>query len=279
MYPYDFMPNRKGINHQEIFVVMPLEQKYDYIYEELIKPATDSANVKLDFHEKKLKLYPHRATDEIRMTSGWIDVLEHLTRARIIIGVLTDYNANVFYELGIAHATQPKTRQILIANEGYERRFDTKDLIYYEYNENNFEANIKDLSDRIVDTFTQYKIEKEKIIKQARMRVGPADFAVIMQRGKDSHFPFHTIDPMWTEQFEEKFGEGAIEIHMTGITNLCQNGLLGLNTKSKINQNGVVVEYSFYWTGLGNDVLFLMKIIDEDILKKRRLNLPDFFDQ
>ena len=52
--------------------------------------------------------------------------------AQIVLGVLTDDNPNVFYELGIAHATQPITRQILIAENGYKPRFDTKDLIYYD---------------------------------------------------------------------------------------------------------------------------------------------------
>jgi len=78
------------------------------------------------------KLMSYRTKDDIRMTSGWINVLEHLLTAQVVIGVLTDDKPNVFYELGIAHATEPITRQILIANK-VTSQIRHEDLIYYEY--------------------------------------------------------------------------------------------------------------------------------------------------
>jgi hypothetical protein len=40
MYPYNFEPSNKGLNPEEIFVVMPFDPKYDNVFNILIKKAT-----------------------------------------------------------------------------------------------------------------------------------------------------------------------------------------------------------------------------------------------
>src|SRR3989338_10077591 len=134
MYPYNLKLRQKGINFREIFVAMPFEDKYNSIFYNLIQPATNRVNELLNYTGNQI-LTAHRTKDDIRTSCGWINVLEHLLTAQIALGVLTDSNPNVFYELGIAHASEPITRQILIANKGYNTKFDLKDLIYYEYEE------------------------------------------------------------------------------------------------------------------------------------------------
>lgn len=39
MYPFSFRPSRKGINHREVFVVMPFDPEYDCVFHELIEKA------------------------------------------------------------------------------------------------------------------------------------------------------------------------------------------------------------------------------------------------
>src|SRR4030065_2090680 len=148
MYAYDFRPKRKGIYHSLIFVAMPFDDKYSNIYDDLIDPATTKANKMLGY-SGSLSLRTFRTKDDIRTTSGWINVLENLSTAQIVIGVLTGNNKNVFYELGIAHATQQIARQILIANKGYKPSFDTKDLIYLDYDKKNIAESIEPLAHKI----------------------------------------------------------------------------------------------------------------------------------
>ncbi len=278
MYPYDFKPKLIGINHREVFALMPFAPKYDPIYNNLIVTATSEANNLLGINNRRTSLKPFRTKDDIRTTSGWINVLEHLNTAQIVIGVLTSSNPNVFYELGIAHATQPITRQILLASKGYKPKFDTKDLIFYRYNTNNLADDIKPLSIKIADAVNQYKIEKDKKILQGRMFVGPFDFEVIMMFGVRTHFAIHSKDLQWRDKYEQQYGQGSFDRHVNGITNLCLHGLLGLNTESISNQNGIRVAFSYWWTNFGNDILHTMGIIDDNELKKRRESLPDFFD-
>ncbi|MFA5118933.1 MAG: hypothetical protein WC695_08830 [Candidatus Omnitrophota bacterium] len=287
MYTYDHKPQLKGINSREIFVVMPFSAKYDGVYENLINPAIVKANDILCYSDKRA-LYAHRTKEDIRMTSGWINVLDHLMTAQIVLGVLTtETNPNVFYELGIAHATQPKERQILIAEKGYNPTFDTKDLIFYEY-ENDLTKSIEPLANRIVDAIKSYEIENEKRIKQARMLLGPYEFEVIMTQCGKRNFAFHT-SPQGRKDYEdelisrlkENHLRGAFERHVPAIANLCTHGILGLNTASTraptAGGEKTVVEFSYWWTDLGNSLLYLMKLITKEELQARRDSLPDFF--
>ena len=229
MYAYEFKPKRRGINYNEIFVVMPFEEKYEGIYSQLIISATEKANVSLAKKGFPL-IKPHRTKEDITTTSGWINVLEHLFTAQVVLGVLTDNNANVFYELGIAHATQPISRQILLANKGYLKKFDTKDLIYFEYDEEKLESGIDLLAKKIEDAILTSKLEQEKLIHRSRMMVGPCEFEIIMNYGRTPNFVIHASRD-GLKGYKEIHGEETTDIHVRGMTNLCHNELLALNTK------------------------------------------------
>jgi hypothetical protein len=86
-------------------VVMPLAKEYNNIYNTLIKDAVDEANNLRNVANEEEKLICLRADDDITTRTGWENVLENLMTAQIVLGVLTDKNPNVFYELGIAHST------------------------------------------------------------------------------------------------------------------------------------------------------------------------------
>lgn len=271
MYPYNFKPQETGINHNEIFVAMPFYQEYDDIYFKLIEPATNKANEMLGL-SKEMFLKPYRTKEDVRTTSGWINILEHLFTAQIILGVLTSNNANVFYELGIAHATQPITKQILIANKGYERVFDTQDLIYYEYDPDNLALSIDPLASRITDAIKVYKIEEERMIQKTRRLISPYGLEVIMKYGRTRNFH------ICVDKYRSESEKIAYEKHQRGLENLCQHYLLGLNTKLlKSDDEGIKIEYSYYWTNLGNDVLYTLEIIDKNELERRRKEIPESF--
>jgi hypothetical protein len=278
MYAYDFRPRRAGLNHREIFVAMPFAPEFDGIFEVLVKRATEEANRKLGYDEN-LSLSAYRTKDDIRTTSGWINILEHLFTAQIVLGVLTSDNPNVFYELGIARVSQPLSRQVLIATKGYRPKFNTKDLIYYEYDSADLLSSVEPLATKIEDAIRTYNIEHEKIVHQAAKKIGPREFEVIMKHSAVSHFAIDTSDE-GIQHYEEQFGRNAVERHIYGVTNLCQQALLAFNTLSRQDDatGQILIEFSYYWTGLGNDVLHLMKLINQEILAKRRSEMPKFID-
>ncbi len=284
MYANDFKPRQKGINFREVFVAMPFEAKFDPIYNDLIAPAVREANVLLHLPESQ-KLQPYRGKDDLKTHSGWLNVLEHLTTAQIVLGVLTPENANVFYELGIAHATQQKARQVLIAEEGYEPAFDLKDLIYFPYNHERLSESVNPLAKKIKDAIEWYKTTEEKIIRQAIMQLGPFDFEFIMIHQANGNLVLHT-SPEGQQSYEDAIRRAGFNInfnnlferHSQVVANLCRIGLLGLNTESIAEGGRTNISFSYFWTDLGNLVLKELKLVNETELKRRRDGLPRFFD-
>lgn len=107
---------------KKCFVLMPFQDKLKEIYTDVYVPVCLSNN----FHCWRV--------DEIaRPGSITRDIVEGILDADIIIADLTTRNANVFYELGIAHATSNKT--ITTAQSMADVPFDIASyrVIFYEH--------------------------------------------------------------------------------------------------------------------------------------------------
>jgi hypothetical protein len=78
------------------FVMMPFAEPIGNYYSLIYKPAIEKAG-----------LTPVRADDDIFSTGKIIDqIWQGINSAKVLVAELTSRNANVFYELGLAHALQ-----------------------------------------------------------------------------------------------------------------------------------------------------------------------------
>lgn len=75
------------------FVLTPFREPFNGYYATIIEPAITSA-----------KLEPKRGDSIFRPSPIMADVWQMIREAKVLIGVLTGKNPNVFYELGLAHA-------------------------------------------------------------------------------------------------------------------------------------------------------------------------------
>jgi hypothetical protein len=275
MYPYNFEPTLRGLNPEEVFVVMPFKSEYETVFKDLIEVATGRAAKKL-----KRSLRACRTKGDPRTVSGWIEVLEHLYPAQIVLGVLTvEINANVYYELGIAHATQPLSRQVLIAEEGYQPQFDTKDLIFMRYDPGDLAASVESLAERIEAALTSWSQDQERLVSNAIAKLSPYDFEVVMDLGIDSSFVMKT-SAGGPEEYKKKmealhpgdpaYLDGVFKRHCEAIARLQQIGLLGLD----ISAQGNGVWFTNLWTDLGNMVLVRFGLIQDSERKERYAQMP-----
>lgn len=88
---------------KKVFMIMPFEDKFFEVYEML----------KRQF-EKEF-IFSH-AGDEDNQQNILKDIIQAIYKADIIIADLTGLNANVFYELGVAHTLNKK---VIIITEKY----------------------------------------------------------------------------------------------------------------------------------------------------------------
>ena len=82
-------PKSKG----DCFVMMPFKEPFSTYYEAIFKPAIVKARLK-----------PIRADDLFRPSVIVADLWQMIQGAKLLLAELTTKNANVFYELGLAHA-------------------------------------------------------------------------------------------------------------------------------------------------------------------------------
>jgi hypothetical protein len=78
---------------QLCFVLMPFDTKFQAIYEDHIRPTIERAGLRCE-----------RADEIHGVKQITVDIWERINRCRFLVAELTDQNANVFYELGLAHA-------------------------------------------------------------------------------------------------------------------------------------------------------------------------------
>lgn len=83
------------MSDQSCFVIMPFAKEFDDIYKNVIKTSVENFGITC------------RRADEIYLpTPIYKDICEHIEKAKFLIADLTGRNANVNYELGLAHALQ-----------------------------------------------------------------------------------------------------------------------------------------------------------------------------
>jgi hypothetical protein len=126
------------LDPQLCFVLMPFDKAFQPLYDDHIKPTVVRAAMRCE------------RADEIQGTTliTW-GIWEHVNRARFLIAELTGQNANVFYELGLAHALSKDV--ILITQSMDFVPFDLKAIrcIVYEFTPRGTQALEKKLAELI----------------------------------------------------------------------------------------------------------------------------------
>lgn len=126
------------------FVIMPFAEHYRQVYEHGIAPAVNSFGYRCV-----------RADDPYAPRNIVKNIIENLFYSDIIIADISDFNPNVFYELGIAHCFGNKT--ILICDEKFDKPpFDLSNyhIIFYK---NDIDGIRNILKENLISTISSYE--------------------------------------------------------------------------------------------------------------------------
>ncbi|HLE75249.1 MAG TPA: hypothetical protein VI864_04300 [Candidatus Bathyarchaeia archaeon] len=108
---------------QTCFVLMPFRPNFERLYKDHIKPTIEKVG------------YETLKANDLYTTSPIIeDIWEQINKSKLILADVTGKNANVFYELGIAHTVGKDT--IIITQNDEDVPFDLKHLRYFRYEDN-----------------------------------------------------------------------------------------------------------------------------------------------
>lgn len=116
-------PIRRRQFDADIFMIMPFRDRFNTVYTDIIRPTVESLNLTI------------KRGDEFSSTAGVImqEVWAAIYNAELVIVETTEVNANVYYELGIAHALG-KPAILLTQNPNVEAwPFDIRHLRFLVY--------------------------------------------------------------------------------------------------------------------------------------------------
>ena len=104
--------------------MMPFKEPFDMYYTAIFKPAIEEAGLK-----------PVRADDLFRLSVIVSDIWQMIRGAGVLLAELTTKNANVFYELGLAHALGKPV--VLVSENMSDVPFDLQQLRVLLYDKDN----------------------------------------------------------------------------------------------------------------------------------------------
>ena len=104
------------------FVMMPFGDPFELHYADVYRPAIEAAC-----------LAPVRADDLFRPSAIVADLWKMIQEAKVMLAELTTKNANVFYELGLAHAIGKPV--VLVSETMADVPFDLQQLRVISYNQ------------------------------------------------------------------------------------------------------------------------------------------------
>jgi hypothetical protein len=107
----------------DIFMVMPFRPEYDVVYQEIIRPICASLNLTI------------KRGDDFASVNGSIinEVWSALNACRLVIAETTEINANVYYELGIAHTLGKPAVLLTQEKEPQKLPFDIRHMRFVVY--------------------------------------------------------------------------------------------------------------------------------------------------
>jgi hypothetical protein len=108
------------VDEKRCFVLMPFDPKFRPIFDDHLAPAIG-----------RVGLNPKRADDVFSPGQVMEQIWSEINIAGIVMADLTDKNANVFYELGIAHTLGKPV--IILTQRSKDAPFDLRHLRYIEY--------------------------------------------------------------------------------------------------------------------------------------------------
>lgn len=129
------------IDPKQVFVIMPFKDKDNIFF------AIKDAITKSHYRYKRADLEHSNIMIPCK-------VCQDIQNSQIIVGDVSDYNPNVFFELGIAFAIGRTVK--LVKDDSFGTPSDLSGLEYIQYNP----IQIDQLSDRLQEWFQQVKIDR-----------------------------------------------------------------------------------------------------------------------
>ncbi|HNG27853.1 MAG TPA: hypothetical protein PLJ37_10620 [Chitinophagales bacterium] len=143
VYPKEFFStSNKHITKASCFVLMPFDPKFREVFD----------TIKETLESEELNIECNRA-DDFHQPHIIETILKGIAKSEYIIADLTELNANVFYELGLAHVVKEIYKVIIITQDMKYVPFDLRQFRCIVYEQSI--SGSKKLRDELINAFNE----------------------------------------------------------------------------------------------------------------------------
>ncbi len=169
MYPCDYFEKywRPEIR-EEVFVAMPFHDEFCPIWNDGIRPAIDD--------DIPGPINARRVDATILSGSIITDILDGIAHSKLVLADISvattgkwagQRNANVMYEVGLAHAVRQSTEILLIRSDNEPINFDVSHINIHNYDPEDIEAARSKINHLVNDLLKQIEQEKSLMVTKA----------------------------------------------------------------------------------------------------------------
>jgi len=167
------------------FVAMSFDSRFDDRWKNVISPAISQILV------NDIPLQPHRVDLTSASDSILTEILDHIARCHVFVADITALeqlnnrairNQNVFYEIGLAHATRLPEEVILFRSDDFNLAFDISNVRVHNYDpDGNPEEARKLVYNKVVKSLRELDLKRNLAIRQAAERIDYESWWVLME--------------------------------------------------------------------------------------------------
>lgn len=247
----------------EVFVAMPFDSSSNERWTSIIRPAVQEAGLK------------PRRVDATAISGNIItEIMDGIAHAQLVLGDITSTqvsdsgrrspNANVLYEIGLAHALRQASEVLLIRADSVRLLFDISNIRVHHYDPASIADSKKALSRLILDCLAEIDLTKSLKVEDALERLDGGCRALIAQFRGEGTFPV-IVERKW---------EGPGDEYVSEETRANYRKLVADTWKSWLQKNSAVaarlldlriikcgpsqqdqLPFQYCWTAFGKNVL------------------------
>lgn len=167
------------------FVAMSFDKRFDARWKNVINPALSG----IQFND--IPLEPYRVDLTSASDSILTEILDQIARCRVFVADITALdqlnsravrNQNVFYEIGLAHATRIPEEVLIFRSDDFDLAFDISNVRVHHYDpDDNPEESRMFVANTVIHSLRELDLKRNLAVRQAAQRLDYESWIVLAE--------------------------------------------------------------------------------------------------
>ncbi len=263
---------------------MSFDKRFDSRWNNVIKPALSLVRF------NNVPLEPHRVDLTKASDSILTEILDNIGRCRVFVADITALdqvnnrairNQNVFYEIGLVHATRLPEEVLLFRSDDFELTFDISNVRVHHYDpDGNPEESRKIIISTVTNSLNELDLKRNLAIRQAMERLDEFSLDILLEAASEGSVIYQPRKTSVLVSIDDRLNTinrlldlGAIQLNLevfkAQLNMIAKQNLSATELSKKLNRQ-LEEGYRYYLTPFG--AVLIEYCVEEAGLSKEYIN-------